>query len=145
MLPPIETIIENFELIEDDDMRLEYLIELGRDLPPMPESLRTDGNRVQGCESQVWIDTDVVREADGPAQATRLALQGFSDSFIVRGFVALMLALYAGKRPQEAAETDGLALFRQLRFGAHVTSKRSNGVRAMVERIRRDAARLAAA
>ncbi len=142
MLPSIDTIIDNFELVEDDDMRLEYLIELGRDLPPMPEELRVEPNRVHGCESQVWIDTSL---GDGGGKAGTLVLQGFSDSFIVRGFVALMLSLYSGKTPKEAAETDGLDLFRQLRFGSHVTSKRSNGVRAMVERIRHDAARLAAA
>ncbi|APT33694.1 quinolinate synthase, chloroplastic [Methylobacterium phyllosphaerae] len=140
MLPPINTIIENFEIVEDDDMRLEYLIELGRALPPMPESERTEANRVHGCESQVWIDTKA-EPSDG---TPRLVLHGFSDSFIVRGFVALMVALYTGKTPREAAETDGLDLFRQLRFGAHVTSKRSNGVRAMAERIHRDAVRLAA-
>ncbi len=140
MLPPIDTIIENFEIVEDDDMRLEYLIELGRALPPMPESERTEANRVHGCESQVWIDTKA-EPSDG---TPRLVLHGFSDSFIVRGFVALMVALYTGKTPREAAETDGLDLFRQLRFGAHVTSKRSNGVRAMAERIHRDAVRLTA-
>lgn len=140
MLPPIDTIIENFEIVEDDDMRLEYLIELGRALPPMPESERTEANRVHGCESQVWIDTKA-EPSDG---TPRLVLHGFRDSFIVRGFVALMVALYTGKTPREAAETDGLDLFRQLRFGAHVTSKRSNGVRAMAERIHRDAVRLAA-
>lgn len=95
MLPPIDTIIENFEIVEDDDMRLEYLIELGRALPPMPESERTEANRVHGCESQVWIDTRAER-ADG---TPRLVLHGFSDSFIVRGFVALMIALYTGKTP----------------------------------------------
>ncbi|MCJ2020288.1 MULTISPECIES: SufE family protein [unclassified Methylobacterium] len=140
MLPPIDTIIENFEIVEDDDMRLEYLIELGRALPPMPESLRNEANRVHGCESQVWIDT----AAEGSGAERHLRLQGFSDSFIVRGFVALMVALYTGKTPREAAETDGLDLFRQLRFGSHVTSKRSNGVRAMAERIHRDATQLAA-
>lgn len=140
MLPPIDTIIENFEFIEDDEMRLEYLIELGRALPSMPEALRTEANRVHGCESQVWIDTAV----EEPGGAPRLVLHGFSDSFIVRGFVALMVALYGGKSPQEAAGTDGLDLFRRLHFGAHVTSKRSNGVRAMADRIHRDAVRLAA-
>lgn len=140
MLPPIDTIIENFEIVEDEHMRLEYLIELGRALPPLPEDLRTDANRIHGCESQVWIDI-AVEEADG---TKRLALQGFSDSFIVRGFVALMIALYNGKTPREAAEIDGLDLFRQLHFGGHVTSKRSNGVRSMVDRIHHDAVRLAA-
>ncbi|MCJ2108841.1 SufE family protein [Methylobacterium sp. E-041] len=140
MLPPIETIVENFEFIEDDYMRLEYLIELGRALPPMPEALRTDENRVRGCESQVWIDTKLDIDPSGP----KMSLQGFSDSVIVCGFVALMLSLYNGLAPGKAAETDGLELFRQLQFGSHVTSKRSNGVREMVNRIRRDAARLAA-
>lgn len=139
MLPPIATIIDNFEIVEDEDMRLEYLIELGKALPPLPENLRTDENRVHGCESQVWINTAVNEEGGTP----HLVLQGFSDSFIVRGFVALMIALYTGKTPQEAAKIDGLDLFRQLHFGGHVTSKRSNGVRAMVERIHRDAVRLA--
>ena len=139
MLPPIATIIDNFEIVEDEDMRLEYLIELGKALPPLPEDLRTDENRVHGCESQVWINTAVNEEGGTP----HLVLQGFSDSFIVRGFVALMIALYTGKTPQEAAKIDGLDLFRQLHFGGHVTSKRSNGVRAMVERIHRDAVRLA--
>ena len=141
MLPPIATIIENFEFIEDDYMRLEYLIELGRALPEMPEALRREENRVHGCESQVWIDTALAETPEGP----RLVLHGFSDSFVVKGFVALMVALYTGKSPREAAGTDGFDLFRQLHFGAHVTSKRSNGVRAMVERINRDAAQLAAA
>ncbi len=139
MLPPIATIIDNFEIVEDEDMRLEYLIELGKALPPLPEALRTEENRVHGCESQVWIKTAVNEEGGTP----HLVLQGFSDSFIVRGFVALMIALYTGKTPQDAAKIDGLDLFRQLHFGGHVTSKRSNGVRAMVERIHRDAVRLA--
>jgi len=59
MLPPINTIIENFEIVEDEHMRLEYLIELGRALPPLPENLRTDANRIHGCESQVWSDIAV--------------------------------------------------------------------------------------
>ncbi|MCJ2012069.1 SufE family protein [Methylobacterium sp. J-076] len=140
MLPPITTIIENFEIVEDEHMRLEYLIELGRALPPLPEALRIETNRVHGCESQVWIHT-AAEDRDG---TRRLALQGFSDSFIVRGFVALMVAYYDGKTPKEAAGMDGLDLFRQLHFGGHVTSKRSNGVRSMVERIHRDAVQLAA-
>jgi cysteine desulfuration protein SufE len=140
MLPPIATIVENFEFIDDDYMQLEYLIELGRALEPMPEALRTEQNSVRGCESQVWIHTSL--RQDGPTP--RMVLQGFSDSLIVCGFVALMIALYSGKTPREAAETDGFDLLRQLRFGAHVTSKRSNGVRAMVDRIHRDAVRLSA-
>jgi cysteine desulfuration protein SufE len=141
MLPPIDEIIDNFELIEDWEQRYGYIIELGREMPALPEKLHTEENRVHGCESQVWLDVSVDETGSKP----RLALSGDSDSSIVRGFVALMVALYQGKTPEEAASTDGLDLFRQLDFGAHVTSKRSNGVRAMVARIQHDAKRLAAA
>ena len=131
MLPTIDQIIENFDLIEDWEERYNYIIELGRDLPPLPSELHTEANRVHGCESQVWLDFRV-------ADAERLALRGDSDSMIVRGFVALVIALYDGKTVADAAATDGLALFRKLDFGAHVTSKRANGIRAMIERIQRD-------
>ena len=141
MLPPIDEIIDNFELIDDWEQRYGYIIELGRAMPAMPEALHTDANRVHGCESQVWLDVALDEAAGQP----RIALIGDSDSSIVRGFVALMVALYTGKAPRDAAATNGLDVFRQLDFGAHVTSKRSNGVRAMVERIQRDAERYAAA
>ncbi|GJD68015.1 SufE family protein [Methylobacterium gnaphalii] len=141
MLPPIADIVENFELIEDWEQRYGYIIELGREMDALPEALHTEENRVHGCESQVWLDVGLDKAAPEP----RLALRGDSDSSIVRGFVALMVALYQGKTPQDAAETDGLDIFRQLDFGSHVTSKRSNGVRAMVARIQHDARRLAAA
>ena len=139
MLPPLDTIIENFALLDDPMDRYEYVIELGKALPPMPAGLHAEHNRVHGCESQVWLD--VTRDSAGPQ--ARLALSGDSDSHIVKGFVALMVALYSGKGLDEAMTADGFDLLKQLDFGAHITSKRSNGVRAMVERIRREAARLA--
>ncbi|GJE29513.1 SufE family protein [Methylobacterium organophilum] len=140
MLPPIETIIENFAFIDDAMDRYEYVIELGKALPPLPEALHSETNRVHGCESQVWLDVSLDRAGAGP----QLALQGDSDSQIVKGFVALMVALYRGKSPEQAVTTDGFDLLKQLDFGAHITSKRSNGVRSMVERIQRDARRFAA-
>lgn len=139
MLPNLDTIIENFEVIDDPMERYEYVIELGKALPPMPASLHTDANRVHGCESQVWLD---VALDEGEGRGLRLA--GDSDSHIVKGFVALMVALYGGKTPKDAMAADGFDLLKQLDFGAHITSKRSNGVRAMVERIHRDAGRLSA-
>lgn len=141
MLPSIADIVENFELIEDWEQRYGYIIELGREMAPLPEAQHTEENRVHGCESQVWLDVALDQSAPEP----RLALRGDSDSSIVRGFVALMVALYDGKSPRDAAATDGLDIFRQLDFGSHVTSKRSNGVRAMVARIQHDARRLASA
>ncbi len=136
MLPDLDTIIENFELIDDPHEQLVYVMELGRSLPALPEARKSEQNLVRGCESQVWLV--VSTEADGG----RLTIEGDSDSHLVKGFVALMVALYSGKSPEQAAKLDGLDLLKQLNFGAHVTSKRSNGVRAMVEKIQRDASRV---
>lgn len=138
MLPPIATIIENFEFIEDWEERYRYLIELGRMLPEADAALHAEANKVHGCASQVWLDMRVA-EPEG-----RLRLRGDSDAHIVRGLVALMIALFEGKTPREAAETDAFALYSRLGLGEHLTPQRSNGVRAMADRIHRDAVRLAA-
>jgi len=138
MLPDLDTIIENFEILDDPMDRYEYVIELGKLMPKMPEVAKVEDNRVSGCESQVWIDVSLQDNAAHPA----LKLEGDSDSHIVKGFVALMVALYEGKTPDEAIKADGFDLLKRLDFGAHITSKRSNGVRAMVDRIRKDAGRL---
>ncbi|WP_430913070.1 SufE family protein [Methylobacterium sp. sgz302541] len=140
MLPPIETIIENFEFIDDWEERYRYVIELGRALPEMPEALHSEANKVHGCASQVWLDMAV----DASAGESVLRLQGDSDAHIVRGLVALMVALFDGKTPREAADTDAFALYARLGLAEHLTPQRSNGVRAMADRIRRDATRLAA-
>ena len=137
MLPPIATIIENFEFIDDWEERYRYVIELGREMPPLPDDLHSDANKVQGCASQVWLDSRV--------EDSRMRLRGDSDAHIVRGLVALMVALYDGKTPKEAAETDAYALYSKLGLAEHLTPQRSNGVRAMADRIHRDAVRLSAA
>lgn len=137
MLPPIATIIENFEFIDDWEERYRYVIELGREMPPLPDEFHTDANKVQGCASQVWLDSRV--------EEARLRLRGDSDAHIVRGLVALMVALYDGKTPKEAAQTDAYALYSKLGLAEHLTPQRSNGVRAMADRIHRDALRLSAA
>jgi cysteine desulfuration protein SufE len=139
MLPPIETIIENFEFIDDWEERYRYLIELGRTLPPADAALHDEANKVQGCASQVWLDIGV----DGSGSEPHLRLRGDSDAHIVRGLVALMIALFDGKTPREAADTDAFALYTKLGLGEHLTPQRSNGVRAMADRIHRDAVRLA--
>lgn len=140
MLPPLSTIVENFEFIEDWEERYRYVIELGRELPSFPEELRNQTNKVQGCASQVWIDSTVDRSGPEP----RMHLKGDSDAHIVRGLVALMIALFDGKTASEVKDTDALALYTQLGLAEHLTPQRSNGVRAMVDRIRSDAMRLSA-
>jgi cysteine desulfuration protein SufE len=140
---PIEEIVENFSLLEEWDDRYRYLIELGRTLPPLPEKVRTDANKVQGCASQVWLATRI--EPNGAAGPV-LAFEGDSDAHIVRGLIAVLFALFSGKRAKEILAIDAIAVFEKLGLREHLTPQRSNGFRAMVERIRRDAgAALAAA
>jgi cysteine desulfuration protein SufE len=139
----IDEITENFALLDDWDDRYRYVIELGRGLTPLPDSERTLTNKVQGCASQVWLASEV--KPDGAA-GPRIALIGDSDAHIVRGLIAILLALYGGKPAREILSTDAIALFERLGLREHLTPQRSNGFRSMVERIRADArAALAAA
>lgn len=135
MLPTIDEIVSNFELLDDWEERYRYVIELGRMMEPLPEEAHTEANKVKGCASQVWLETRLDQSSGKPV----LHLIGDSDAHIVRGLVALMTALYNGKTPEEALSTDALGLFKELGLAEHLTPQRSNGVRSMVERIRRDA------
>jgi len=133
----IDEITENFAVLDDWDDRYRYLIELGRTLEPLPEAARTATNKVQGCASQVWLDTSVA--PSGSAGPT-LSFVGDSDAHIVRGLIAILFALYSGRPARDILATDAVALFEQLQLREHLTPQRSNGFRSMVERIKRDAA-----
>ena len=132
----IDDIRANFELLEDWDDRYRYVIELGRTLAPMPEDEHSTANKVNGCASQVWLSRKVDTRDDG---APVLSYLGDSDAHIVRGLIAILLALYSDRTPKDILETDAIAVFDQLGFREHLTPQRSNGLRSMVERIRRDA------
>jgi cysteine desulfuration protein SufE len=132
----IDDIRENFELLEDWDDRYRYVIELGRTLEPMPEAEHSAANKVQGCASQVWLSKKVERGNVGEASLKYL---GDSDAHIVRGLIAILLILYSGHTPQQILSTDAIATFNEFGFREHLTPQRSNGLRAMVERIRADA------
>jgi cysteine desulfuration protein SufE len=135
MVPDIDEILSNFEFLDDWEERYRYLIELGRLMEPLPEEARTEANRVKGCASQVWLETRVDRSGEDPCMIWR----GDSDAHIVRGLVALMIALYSGRTAREVLSTDAISLFRNLGLSEHLTPQRSNGVRSMVDRIRSDA------
>jgi cysteine desulfuration protein SufE len=102
----------------------------------MPESAHSEANKVRGCASQVWLLTHV--KPDGAAGPT-LTFDGDSDAHIVRGLVAILLALYSGRHAREILETDALALFDRIGLRENLTPQRSNGLRSMVERIRAEA------
>ena len=132
----IDEIIDNFSVLEDWDDRYRYLIELGRDLSPLPPAAHSDINKVQGCASQVWLDTDVrPNGAGGPI----LIFAGDSDAHIVRGLIAILFATFSGKHAKDILALDALALFERMGLREHLTPQRSNGFRSMVERIRSDA------
>jgi cysteine desulfuration protein SufE len=132
----IAEIIDNFSLLDEWDDRYRYVIELGRTLPPLADAAHTDANKVRGCASQVWLLTHV--KPDGAAGPT-LSFEGDSDAHIVRGLIAILFALFCGKSAREILDTDPLAVFDQLGLRENLTPQRSNGLRSMVERIRRDA------
>jgi cysteine desulfuration protein SufE len=132
----IDDIIGNFALLEDWDDRYRYLIELGRELPPLAAAAHNDANKVQGCASQVWLDTRV--RPNGPSGPV-LTFTGDSDAHIVRGLIAILFALYSDKSARDILATDAIALFETIGLREHLTPQRSNGFRSMVERIRSDA------
>src|SRR5580698_820479 len=136
----LDEIIENFSYLDDWEDRYRYVIELGRTLEPIDETARTDANKVLGCASQVWLETKVDRDGQGKPI---LSFRADSDAHIVRGLIALILALYSGKSSTEILATDAEALFDKLGLSAHLTRQRTNGTRSMVERIKRDARRAA--
>lgn len=136
MSESLDEIVANFELLDEWDDRYRYLIELGRTLAPLPEEAHSDVNKVRGCASQVWLET---RAEGGPGETTRLFFRGDSDAHIVRGLVALAIAIHSGRTAQEILTTDAFAIYERLGLAAHLTPQRSNGVRAMMERIKNDA------
>jgi cysteine desulfuration protein SufE len=132
----IDEIVENFSMLDEWDDRYRYVIELGRTLTPLAQSEHSEGNKVRGCASQVWLVTHVMPDgASGP----KLAFEGDSDAHIVRGLIAILFALYSGKSAREILDIDALILFDRLGLRENLTPQRSNGLRAMVDRIRADA------
>lgn len=131
----IDEILENFALLDDWEDRYRYVIELGKALDPLPDSERSAQNKVRGCASQVWLSTHV----DQQRQLPHLTFRGDSDAHIVRGLVAIVIALFNNKTPMEIRRTDADALFEQIGLSEHLTAQRANGLRALVDRIKTDA------
>lgn len=136
--PAFTEIAENLSFLDDWEDRYRYIIELGQALPPLADADRTPENKVHGCASQVWLATD----ADASAH---LRYRGDSDAMIVKGLVAILIALYSGRPADEIAATDAIAIFDKIGLREHLTTQRSNGLVAMVNRIRSDAKALLSA
>ncbi len=137
----LQDIQSDFAMLDEWEDRYRYVIELGRALPPLPDNLKTDANKVRGCASQVWLATERSVGSDG---RERLAMTGMSDALIVQGLIAVLFAIYDGKLAQEILTIDAQGVFAGLGLKEHLTPQRSNGLASMVERIRSDARRIAA-
>jgi cysteine desulfuration protein SufE len=122
-----DELIEEFQFFDNWMDRYQYLIDLGRRLPEFPESMRTDANKIRGCQSQVWF---VAEQRDG-----LLEFRAVSDAAIVSGLIAMLLRIYSGRRPQDILDTPP-DFVTALELEQHLSPTRSNGLSAMLKAIR---------
>lgn len=130
-----EDIVADFEFLEDWEDRYRYVIEKGRDMAPLEDALKVPATKVEGCASQVWLHPRI--------EAGRFHFEGDSDAMIVRGLIAVLRALYNGVPIDEVARVDAQGELARLGLDEHLSAQRSNGVRAMIGRIRAVAAEAA--
>ena len=126
-----EDLLETFEFMDDWEDRYRYVIDLGKQLPPMDDSLKTSATKVDGCASQVWLSPSM----EGEGAERRLTFLGDSDAMIVRGLIAILRILLNERPPSEIAAADPLADFAKLGMDQHLSAQRSNGLRAMIARL----------
>ena len=127
-----EEVVEDFEFLEDWEDRYRMVIEMGKAMEPMPDALKVPATKVEGCASQVWLH---IAPEDG-----RFHFQGDSDAMIVKGLIALLHRLYDGLPEGQVAAVDARGELGRLGLHDHLSAQRSNGLRAMIERIRDSAA-----
>jgi len=132
----IEELLEEFEELLDWEEQCDFLIDLGFELPDFPTDYKSEANIVHGCQSLVWLVAEPVDE-DG---VTTIKIQADSDAMIVKGLIAVLLASYSGKTPQQILETDIEGQFERMGLNQHLSSTRRNGLHGMVQRIRNFAA-----
>jgi len=125
----VEELLETFEDLQEWDERYGYIIELGREVPEMPAEAKNPATKVEGCMSQVWMIAQ-------PAEDGRLNIIADSDSMIVKGLIAILLAIYSGRTPEEILATEPEELFDKLGLREHLSATRRNGLFAMVKRLR---------
>lgn len=134
----IDDIISDFAFLDDWEDRYRYVIELGKALPDLPEEDRTAENKVRGCASQVWLVSE-----PGEGKDPVMTFRGDSDAHIVRGLVAIVLAIYSGKHASDVAKLDALDTFKEIGMIEHLSAQRANGLRSMVNRIREEGVKAA--
>lgn len=136
----LQSLYEDFELLDEWEDRYRYVIELGKQLPPFDERYRDAAHKVSGCASQVWIHA----KREKRDSETVISYSGDSDALIVKGLIAIAFIIFSGRTPQEILERDAGAVFSRLGLSEHLTQQRSNGLASMVKRIKADALQAAA-
>ncbi|WP_108482459.1 SufE family protein [Oceaniglobus ichthyenteri] len=131
-----EDIAETFEFLDDWEDRYRHVIEMGRALPELDDAFKVPATKVEGCASQVWLMPKIT----GQGRDAVLTFEGDSDAMIVKGLIAVLRALYSGLTLEEVGRVNAMAELERLGLNEHLSAQRSNGVRAMVERIRATAA-----
>ncbi|MCB2135498.1 MAG: SufE family protein [Rhodobacteraceae bacterium] len=138
--PAFEDIADTFDFLDDWEDRYRHVIELGKAMAPLDDAFKVPATKVDGCASQVWL----LPRIEGQGPTARFDFQGDSDAMIVRGLIAILHALYSGLAVADVARVDAGAELARLGLDEHLSSQRSNGLRAMVERIRKLGAEAAA-
>jgi cysteine desulfuration protein SufE len=126
-----EELVDEFQLFDNWLDKYQYLIDLGRKLPEFPDEQKTEGNRLHGCQSQVWVTASLENK--------RLHFQAISDSAIVSGLIAVLMRVYSDRTPAEILATDP-AFIAEIGLDEHLSPTRSNGLRAMINAIKEHAA-----
>lgn len=132
----LEELYEEFDFLGDWEDRCDFLIDLGFELPKLPDDAKTEVNRVHGCQSNVWMLLNLNTSKSDP----EVEIVAQSDAMIVNGLIAVLLAVYQGKSPREILDTDIESIFKKLELDRHLSSQRKNGLFGMVTRIREFAA-----
>lgn len=132
----IQSMIDDFSFLTDWEDRYTHVIDMGRQLPPLEAAERNPATKVNGCVSQVWLVSD--RAGD------TLVFRGDSDAHIVKGLVAVALEIFSGRKPAEILTLDAEAILGKLDLSEHLSPQRSNGLKAMIARIKSEAQRLSA-
>lgn len=126
--PAFEDIVEDFEFLEDWEERYRHVIERGKAMAPLDDALKVPATKVEGCASQVWLHPRIENGV--------FSFEGDSDALIVRGLIAVLHALYDGLPVGEVPRVDAGGELARLGLNEHLSAQRSNGLRAMIERIR---------
>ncbi|MFO7806416.1 MAG: SufE family protein [Paracoccaceae bacterium] len=126
--PAFEDLVDDFEFLDDWEDRYRHVIDLGKAMPPLEEAFKVPATKVDGCASQVWLVPDVSGDT--------FQFRGDSDAMIVRGLIAVLTALYNGVEVEKVPTVDAGGELARLGLNDHLSAQRSNGLRAMIDRIR---------